>query len=221
MGFAEAVQTVLSKYADFNGRARRAEYWWWVLAFGLGYFVILILFFALKGFGVVLLLLYLLALVVPNLAVGVRRMHDIGKSGWFLLLGFIPIVGGIIVLVLALQDSQPDNQYGPSPKYPGGGYGGYGGYGGQPAYGAPGGYGPPGGYAASPQFGVPPGASPGYGTPPPPPGYAAPPPPPPGYGTPTAPPPPPPGYGTPPPPPPPGYGTPPPPPPGYGAPPQS
>jgi len=59
-----------------------------------------------------------LGLLIPSLAVGVRRLHDIGKSGWWLLIGLIPLVGAIVLLVFACQDSQPGtNQWGPSPKY--------------------------------------------------------------------------------------------------------
>jgi len=70
------------------------------------------IFFALYG-------IYALAALVPSLAVDVRRLHDIGKSGWWLLIAFVPIVGGIILLVWCATDSQPgDNQYGPNPKSP-------------------------------------------------------------------------------------------------------
>ena len=116
MGFAEAVQAVLGKYADFSGRARRSEYWFWTLAVMLGYVVALILVAIAKPFLYLLVIAYL-AILVPSLAVSVRRLHDTGKSGWFILVGLIPLVGGIILLVFMVSDSTPgDNQYGPNPK---------------------------------------------------------------------------------------------------------
>jgi uncharacterized membrane protein YhaH (DUF805 family) len=120
VGFAEAVQAVLGKYADFSGRARRSEYWFWTLAVMLGYVVALILTAIAKPFVFLLIIAYL-AILVPSLAVAVRRLHDTGKSGWFILLGLIPLVGGIIVLVFMVSDSTPgENQYGPNPKGPDG-----------------------------------------------------------------------------------------------------
>jgi uncharacterized membrane protein YhaH (DUF805 family) len=104
-----AVKTVLAKYADFSGRARRSEYWYFFLAVFLGYIVAIILISIAKPFFF-LAVIYYLGIIVPGLAVGVRRMHDTGKSGWFLL---IPIYS----LVLAVTDSDAaDNQYGPNPK---------------------------------------------------------------------------------------------------------
>ena len=138
MTFAEAVRSVLNKYADFNGRARRSEYWYWTLAVILGYLVIAILSAVLGKLGTILLVLAVLAVVLPGLAVAVRRLHDTGRSGWWLLLGIVPF-GGIVILVFECMDSTPgDNAYGPSPKGVAGvGYGQPGGYGQPPAYGQP------------------------------------------------------------------------------------
>jgi uncharacterized membrane protein YhaH (DUF805 family) len=106
--FQRAVKTCLNKYADFNGRAARPEFWWFFL-FQVGVYVVASLIH-----GLVYLLAFL-ALVLPSVAVGARRMHDIGKSGWFLLLGLIPFVG-LVLLYFAAQPGQPDaNQYGPLP----------------------------------------------------------------------------------------------------------
>ncbi len=100
---------VLKKYAEFNGRAGREEFWMFVL---ISFIASLILSFIRP-----LWLIYNLAVLVPSIAVCTRRLHDTGRSGWFQLLALIPLVGPIIVLVLAAQDSQPgDNQYGPNPK---------------------------------------------------------------------------------------------------------
>ena len=114
---------VLKKYAVFSGRARRKEYWMFVLfnfIFGLVASLIDLgiglLTFAVFGLGL-LSILYALAVFVPGLAVSVRRLHDVGKSGWYLLINLIPIAGPIWFLVLACTDSQPgDNKYGPNPK---------------------------------------------------------------------------------------------------------
>lgn len=110
MGFLDAVKSVFSQYATFTGRARRSEYWYFVL---FNFIVSSVL--GLTGVQI-LSAVYCLATLIPGLAVAVRRMHDIGKSGWFLLISFIPIIGAIWLLVLCCKDSQPDNQYGPNPK---------------------------------------------------------------------------------------------------------
>ncbi len=98
MSFAESIRTCLTKYVDFKGRASRSEYWWFVL----------FIFLAYVGVGVVgsvakapaLILVVPFALLLPQLAAGVRRLHDTGKSGWWYLICLIPYVGGIVVLVL-------------------------------------------------------------------------------------------------------------------------
>ena len=116
MGMGAAVTSVLGKYATFSGRARRSEYWWFFLAYFLVYFVAVIID-ALLGV-MVLEVVVGLAVLIPSLAVGVRRLHDVGQSGWWLLIALIPLVGAIVLLVFACQDSQPGpNRWGPSPKY--------------------------------------------------------------------------------------------------------
>lgn len=113
---------VLKKYADFNGRARRKEYWMFFL-FNMIFAIIAMVLdnilgvsFGETGIGPIYLL-YFLAILIPSLAVVVRRLHDTGKSGWFILLGFIPLVGGIILLVfMILEGNAGPNQYGPDPK---------------------------------------------------------------------------------------------------------
>ncbi|MBQ9236718.1 MAG: DUF805 domain-containing protein [Prevotella sp.] len=129
MGFKEAVSTCFSKYATFSGRARRSEYWWWYLFTVLSYIVVVlalgVVSFIAKNPAPLLLatpVIWILSLayLLPGLAVSVRRMHDIGKSGWMLLIGIIPVIGAIILLVFCLTDSQPgDNQYGHNPKLKG------------------------------------------------------------------------------------------------------
>ncbi len=134
MGFSEAVQTCLSKYATFSGRARRSEYWFFYLAVIVAYIAALIID-AVIGTTLFVPIVFL-GVIVPTLAAGVRRLHDTGKSGWFILIGLIPLVGGIIVLVFFVMDSAPgDNQYGPNPKNVGGGFGDPSSPYGQPGYG--------------------------------------------------------------------------------------
>jgi uncharacterized membrane protein YhaH (DUF805 family) len=100
---------VLKKYAEFNGRAGRQEFW----MFALINFIISVVLSAIRPLGY----LYSLAVLTPCLAVGARRLHDIGRSGWFQLLVLIPLIGPIVLIVFAAQDSQPgENQYGPNPK---------------------------------------------------------------------------------------------------------
>src|SRR5207302_6213198 len=111
-------RVVLEKYADFSGRARRAEYWWFTLANVIVDVVLLILAAASNVFFV-LLVIYWIALIVPSIAVTFRRLHDTDKSGWFILFGFVPFVGGLILLIFMVLDStHGTNQWGTSEKYP-------------------------------------------------------------------------------------------------------
>lgn len=114
MNLEQAVRSVLSKYADFTGRARRSEFWFWELAVFIASIVAGVID-AIIGAQIVGYLI-LLATIIPSLAVGARRLHDIDKSGWLQLIGIIPIVGWIILIVWFATDSKPDNQYGPNPK---------------------------------------------------------------------------------------------------------
>lgn len=105
---------------NFSGRARRAEYWMPVL-FNCIIVIVLMLLMSIGGaLGTIFSIaygLFSIANIVPGLSVCFRRIHDIGKAAWFLLLAFIPLVGGIILLVFFCMDSQPgENQYGPNPK---------------------------------------------------------------------------------------------------------
>jgi uncharacterized membrane protein YhaH (DUF805 family) len=105
-----------NKYATFDGRARRKEYWMFFL---VNLIISLVLGFIEGIFGGpgLLGLLYSLAVLIPSIAVTVRRLHDTGRSGWWILIGLIPVIGWIVLLVFMLMDSQPgSNQYGPNPK---------------------------------------------------------------------------------------------------------
>jgi uncharacterized membrane protein YhaH (DUF805 family) len=115
MSFADAVRSVFSKYVVFSGRARRSEFWWYALFAAIVYLVAGIIDAAIGN--QVLGYLVALALLLPSLAVTVRRLHDTGRSGWWILIGIIPLIGAIVLLVFEVQDSQPGtNNYGPSPK---------------------------------------------------------------------------------------------------------
>lgn len=118
-------KVVLENYANFEGRARRSEYWYFQLVtFGiilLGYVLVFIgaatEIGLISGLGGAIAGITGLALLVPSIAVAVRRMHDLGKSGWFICIYFIPFVGPFIMLYFLVQDSQPGaNEYGPNPK---------------------------------------------------------------------------------------------------------
>ena len=112
---------VMRKYAVFSGRARRQEYWMFVLS-NVIIAVVLGIIDGMadsdsEGSRSTLTTLYVLATLIPFLAVGVRRLHDTGRSGWWMLIGVIPIIGAIVLLIFIIQDSQlTDNQYGPNPK---------------------------------------------------------------------------------------------------------
>jgi len=118
----------LKRYADFNGRSRRKEYW----MFTLLNFIVAIVLYALMFMGMDyetgqpgtlgmlamgLLGIYFLAILIPSIAVQVRRFHDQDKSGWFVLLAFIPFVGGLIVIVfMCLEGTRGPNRFGEDPK---------------------------------------------------------------------------------------------------------
>jgi uncharacterized membrane protein YhaH (DUF805 family) len=121
MSFTDAVSSVLRQYATFGGRARRAEYWWFVLFTMLVSLVASIIDAVLgttmqSGVGVIGTVASL-ALLIPSLAVAVRRLHDTDRSGWWVLAFLIPIAGFVLWLVFMLSDSNPHpNRFGPSPK---------------------------------------------------------------------------------------------------------
>lgn len=118
MGFGEAIRTVITeRYADFQGRSRRSEFWWFILFYFL---LILVLNFVIGGIsetlGSILTFVVWAALLVPNIAVGVRRLHDIDRTGWWLLVGLIPVIGTVILLVFFVQrGTAGTNRFGPDP----------------------------------------------------------------------------------------------------------
>ena len=108
MGFFKAIGSGFGNYTNFSGRARRSEFWWWALfAFLMGILTVI----PILGW------LIALAMLLPNLAMQVRRLHDTGHSGWWWSIGLIPIIGFIVLLIFYVTDSKPGpNQWGPNPK---------------------------------------------------------------------------------------------------------
>lgn len=105
MGILEAITSFFTNYTNFHGRSRRSAFWW----------ICLVNFIV----GLIPIVNYIwgIAILIPSIAICVRRLHDIGKSGWWYLLGLVPIVGWIILIIWFIRDSQPgDNQWGPNPK---------------------------------------------------------------------------------------------------------
>lgn len=101
MGFGESIKVCFSKYADFEGRASPAEFWW----FFLFQFIL----------GTVTCGIGNIATIIPSYAVGARRLHDTGRSGWLQLLSLVPLVGLILIYWFAISGDQGDNMYGPKP----------------------------------------------------------------------------------------------------------
>lgn len=113
MTFGESVNTVLSKYATFSGRAPRSEYWWWFLFVLLVSLVLAFVDVILFGDLQVLGTLFGLAVLLPGLAVSVRRLHDIDKSGWWVLIAFVPVIGVIALLVFfVMPGTDGPNRFG-------------------------------------------------------------------------------------------------------------
>jgi uncharacterized membrane protein YhaH (DUF805 family) len=113
---------VLKKYAVFSGRAQRAEYWYFFLFYLLIHIALVVVdrvtgsFNSEAGMGL-FGGVFALAMLLPSLAVSVRRLHDTDRSGWWLLIAFVPLIGGIVLLIFAVQDGTPgDNRFGSNPK---------------------------------------------------------------------------------------------------------
>ena len=106
---------VMKNYFNIEGRARRTEYWMYFLVY-IGIIIVASILDAVVGMGLIGGLVAL-AHLIPSITVGVRRLHDIGRSGWFLLIGLIPLIGWIILLYWAVKEGDPqDNAYGSNPK---------------------------------------------------------------------------------------------------------
>lgn len=126
MTFSESVATCLAKYATFQGRATRSEYWWWalfttVIGIAVGFATGLVgglLGGVFKDMGTVVSGLVGLALLIPSLAVLVRRLHDSGRSGWWFWISLVPVIGTIWLLILLVMPTEPaTNRYGAPENY--------------------------------------------------------------------------------------------------------
>ncbi|MBI5107373.1 MAG: DUF805 domain-containing protein [Rhodocyclales bacterium] len=104
MTFGESIKTCFSKYANFDGRASRSEFWWFFL-------FSLLASMATSMISQTLSALFSLVMLLPSLAVGARRLHDTNRSGWFLLLWFVPLIGWIVLLVWAVQGAREPNRF--------------------------------------------------------------------------------------------------------------
>lgn len=102
MTFQESIKTCFSKYADFSGRATRSEYWWFILFYFLGSAACSLVSQTLGG-------LFSLAVLLPSLAAGARRLHDTNRSGLWLLIGFLPVIGMIVLIVFLAQEGRPQD----------------------------------------------------------------------------------------------------------------
>ena len=129
MSFATAVKAFWSNYTNFKGRARRSEYWFiqlFLIATNIAVAVIDLALmngdverFIANGGGGIVGLIWILVTIVPAIAVLIRRLHDTNRSGWWALIGLIPLVGAIVLLVFTVEDSNKGvNKYGDSPKGP-------------------------------------------------------------------------------------------------------
>ena len=121
--FEEYFVNVFKKhYADFQGRASRSEFWYFTLfsfLISIAISIVTGIIGAVLNTGIFgfLSVIYSLAVIVPSICLGIRRLHDTGKSGWWYLISLVPVVGFIILIVFWVMDSEPDrNQYGPNPK---------------------------------------------------------------------------------------------------------
>lgn len=110
VGIVEATKLYFTRFTDFKGRSRRSEYWWASLAIGIIGSIVGAILGDLSW-------IWTLVTMIPGLALCIRRLHDIGKSGWWYLFIFLPLVGQILLIIWFCKDSTEDNQWGPNPKY--------------------------------------------------------------------------------------------------------
>lgn len=109
VGILEALKLFFSRYADFKGRSRRSEYWWATLGISI---IGAVISEVLEDVSWI----WSLAILVPTLSLSVRRLHDIGRSGWWYLIHLVPLAGPIIFFIWSCKDSTEDNIWGPNPK---------------------------------------------------------------------------------------------------------
>ena len=122
MAFTQSISSGFSNYVNFSGRSGRSEYWYWFLFYILASIAVSIIAGIIgavisETIGGILPLLFALAIILPSLAVAVRRFHDIDKSGWWILISLIPLVGFLILIYFMVQPSdESENRFGPVPE---------------------------------------------------------------------------------------------------------
>jgi uncharacterized membrane protein YhaH (DUF805 family) len=117
MTMIEAAKLSLSRYAQFSGRARRAEFWWFALAQFLALVLSYMVLLAVPVLGTLLYLVVVLGTFIPHLAVTIRRLHDANRSGWWYFIGLVPFVGAILLFVwFCSKGTDGSNQFGDDPK---------------------------------------------------------------------------------------------------------
>ena len=117
MGFVDAVKAFYSNYVNFSGRALRSEYWWPQLFIILLYVLMIVVVLALGetigGIFSIIIMLIMLGSIIPAISVTVRRLHDHDKSGWFILIGFIPLAGFYLLYLYIIEGQPGPNRFGP------------------------------------------------------------------------------------------------------------
>ena len=123
VSFKTAVKNGFTKAFDFKGRATRAEYWWWVLFYWIVVLAVMMPGMLLCEIDSDLIMVAIIPMLIvyfvglfPSLSLLVRRLHDAGHSAWYLLWNLVPYVGGFVIFIATVQDSEPDNKYGPNPN---------------------------------------------------------------------------------------------------------
>ena len=115
MGFVEAVKSFFTRYVDFSGRSSRSEYWWAYLGVMLILLVLFLLSSLLGEVGLILIVIAYLGIIIPSIAIAIRRLHDLDKSGWFYLLAFVPIVSLILLVWFCTKGTTGPNRFGADP----------------------------------------------------------------------------------------------------------
>lgn len=116
MGFVDATKSFFARYTDFSGRSSRSEYWWAFLAIMIGYFIIGLLSGLLgETVGSIVIGIAVLAILLPSIAIAIRRLHDTDRSGWWYLLSLIPLVSLVLLFFYCQKGTDGPNRFGPDP----------------------------------------------------------------------------------------------------------
>lgn len=116
MGFVDAIKSGIANYTNFSGRASRSELWFWILGYVIAAFAVGIITAVIGNAGNILLGLLVLAVIVPTISLEVRRLHDLDKSGWWIFISLVPLVGSILLIVwFCTQGTSGPNRFGSNP----------------------------------------------------------------------------------------------------------